>query len=375
MNRAVLAAALGLVMAGCAAAPPVAAPQSAVSILSGFPQAPVTPPLPTGAISKIVIGSCLNEEWNRNQVVLEKMAAERADLAILMGDNVYGSSTGDDPLLSDLRSAYWQQARRREFNALVSSTPTLAVWDDHDFGKNDAGGEDFPQRALAQQMFDAFWRIGPEDPRAHDGGVYGSWILGEAGRRVQIILLDTRYWRSPLKPTDQRDAKGKERYMEDSSPGKTVLGETQWRWLEGELKKPADLRLVVSSIQVAALGHGWEKWGNFPPERARFFDLIRSTGAKGVIVLSGDRHYAAINVEKTAAPYPIYDFTASAVNMPWGAGEGEALPTMVSPATTQENFGVVSIDWVGRAVTLEARDRQSAPVFSRTIPFADIGLR
>jgi len=372
MRLKVLVLALAATAASCAAPQADRAP-TALTALADFPQAPPTPALPTGPISKLVIGSCLNEEWNKSQAALERMTAEKADLAILMGDNVYGSGTEDDPQLSDLRASYWQQARRKEFKALVSSTPTLAVWDDHDFGKNDGGGEDFPGRVVAQKMFDAFWRVGPSDPRAHDDGVYGSWMIGPAGQRVQIILLDTRYWRSPLKPTDQRNAKGKERYVEDLTPGKTMLGEGQWRWLAGELKKPADLRLVVSSVQLAALGHGYEKWGNFPPERTRFFDLVKSTGAKGVVVLSGDRHYTAINMEPAAAPYPIYDFTSSAINMPWGAGESETLPTMVSPAYTQENYGVVSIDWTKRTVTLEARDKQGQSIFAKAVPFAEIG--
>lgn len=378
--RGVAAIMMAAALAGCAAAGGPASPapgtasQAALSILQDFPQAPQTPALPKGPITKIVIGSCLNEEWNRNQTALERMTAEKADLAILMGDNVYGSATEDDPELSDLRASYWQQARRKEFAGLVSSTPTLAIWDDHDFGKNDGGGADYPGREVAQKMFDAFWRVAPDDPRAHPNGVYGAWTIGPKGQRVQILLLDTRYWRSPLKPTDQRNAKGKERYLEDSTPGKTILGEGQWRWLEAQLKQPADLRLVVSSIQLVALGHGYEKWGNFPPERARFFDLVRTTGAKGVVVLSGDRHYSAINAEPAAAPYPIYDFTSSAINMPWGAGEGETLPTMVTPGYTQENYGVVSIDWAGRTVTLEARDKAGARVFARVVPFAEIGL-
>jgi len=128
----------------------------------------------------------------------------------------------------------------------------------------------------------------------------------------------------------------------------------------------------VSSIQLAALGHGYEKWGNFPLERTRFFDLVRTTGAKGVVVLSGDRHYTSINVEKAAAPYPIYDFTSSAINMPYG-GAAEDLPTMVAKGYPQENYGVVGIDWAGRTITLAAHDKQGAVVFSHVVPFGEIG--
>ncbi len=58
------------------------------------------------------------------------------------------------------------------------------------------------------------------------------------GMRVQVILLDMRWFRSPLKITDQRGAPGKERYLPDPDPTKTMLGETQWAWLADELRKP-----------------------------------------------------------------------------------------------------------------------------------------
>jgi len=70
---------------------------------------------------------------------------------------------------------------------------------------------------------------------------------------VQIILLDTKYNRSAFKkdPTakEKRLAAGKVGgYLPDEDPEKTHLGAEQWRWLEEELKKPAELRLVCSCI-------------------------------------------------------------------------------------------------------------------------------
>jgi alkaline phosphatase D len=68
---------------------------------------------------------------------------------------------------------------------------------------------------------------------------------------------------------DERNTLGRERYISD--PAKTMLGEAQWRWLEERFKEPGDLRLIVSSIQVLAEGHGWERWGNLPLEGQRLF--------------------------------------------------------------------------------------------------------
>jgi alkaline phosphatase D len=343
------------------------------SVLHQFPTAPQSPALPTGVVSAITVASCMNEE--RSQGMLARMAAQPADLAILLGDNVYGSWTADDPVLSDLRSAYWQQSRKPEFRQLVSTRPTLAVWDDHDFGVNDGGGETFSQRELARQMFIRFWNLGTDNPQNHPDGVYGAYAFGPEGQRLQLIILDTRFHRSPLMPTDQRGAPGRERWIPDADPARTMLGATQWAWLEAQLRQPADLRIIVSSVQVVAENHGWERWGNFPLEQQRLYDLIGATGARGVVFVSGDRHYASVNrTAEGRSAYPLYDFTASSINMPWSAGSSESLPTMVTQAYTQENYGVVRIDWAGRTLAFELRDAEDAVVFSQPVRFAEIGL-
>lgn len=380
LTGAVLAAAA---LVGCATQVPQTQPAPApssqtapleASILYQFPQAPVSPPLPTGTVSTILLASCINEE--RPQPTVERMAAQPADLAILMGDNVYGSGTGEDPVLSDLRSSYWQQSRKPEFRTLLAAHPTLAMWDDHDFGINDGGGETFARRELARQMFLNFWRIGPNSPQNHPDGVYGAYTFGDQpGQRLQIILLDTRFNRSPLRPTDERNARGRERYLPDDNPARTMLGATQWAWLEQKLHEPADLRIIVSSVQVVAEGHGWERWGNFPLEQQRLYDLIGQTGARGVVFVSGDRHYTSVNrAAEGRGPYAMFDFTSSSINMGWSAGDSETLPTMITPAYTQENYGVVRIDWAGRSLSFEARNRDDAVVFNQPVSFAEIGL-
>ncbi len=386
--RALIAAAAGvLALTGCAgapgagpatgqAAPPgnagAAAPGPA--ILAGFPALPPGPGLPTGTVDTILLASCMNEE--RGLSTLTRMAAHPADLAILMGDNVYGSATPDDPALSDLRSAYWQQAQRPEFRSLVEQVPVIAVWDDHDFGINDGGGETFAHREVARQMFTRFWNLGAGSPQNHPDGVYGAYVLGDQpGRRLQVIVLDTRFHRSPLRPTDQRGAPGRERYLPDADPARTMLGERQWQWLRDQLMQPADLRLIVSSVQVVAEGHGWERWGNFPLEQQRLYDLIADTGARGVVFATGDRHYSSLNRTQAGRgpQFPLFDLTASSINMPWSAGQSETLPTMIGSGYTQENFGVLRIDWEDRRLTFEIRDSEDAAVLSHTVGFDEIG--
>ena len=83
-------------------------------------------------------------------------------------------------------------------------------------------------------------------------------------------------------------------YIPDDDPFKTYLGEKQWKWLNNSMKEEADVRILVSSIQVIADGHGYEKWGNLPIEKIRLFNLIDKNNINYIIILSVDRHRAGI---------------------------------------------------------------------------------
>jgi alkaline phosphatase D len=371
-----LAAALLLAVSACATpqspAPPPFSPIAAA--LVGFPAGPQSPPLPAGRISRIALTSCSSEE--RAQPAFDAVRAAKPDIVVMAGDNVYGSAAPEDPLLSDLRYAYFRQLRQPHFVNLVSSTPIVPIWDDHDFGRNDAGG-DFQGKQVAQAMFARFWRLAPNDPRQTREGLYTSTMFGDGDERVQLIVLDTRFFRSPLKTLpDDGSPRPFGRYAENTDAGVTVLGEAQWRWLEAELKKPARLRLIVSSYQVVVDGHNFERWGNFPAERARLFRLIADTDAKGVVFLSGDRHQGAIYRREGAAPYPLYELTGSAINMPTPLTEGrseEPGPQRLVDPIRAENFGFVEIDWDARTITLQVRNEAGVVARRESVTFSEIG--
>ena len=188
-------------------------------------------------LTRIAFGSCIDQR--KPQAITETVRAYGPDLFVFLGDNVYGDVEGGTA--DKLREAYEIQDRSAEFERLLQAPRILATWDDHDYGVNDGGG-DFALKRDAEALFLDFWQVPADDPRRARDGVYGSFSFGPAGQRVQVILLDTRFFRSPLRPTDERDAKGKERYLPDPSPDKTMLGAAQWLWLEAALQETADLR-------------------------------------------------------------------------------------------------------------------------------------
>ncbi|HYF36565.1 MAG TPA: alkaline phosphatase D family protein, partial [Prosthecobacter sp.] len=218
-------------------------------------------------LTHIVFGSCIE---STEHPMLDRTLTLPMDLFLFMGDNIYADTTD----MAVMRSKYNRLKESRFFKGVTAKAPILATWDDHDMGANDAG-IDYPKRQEAQKEF-YDWLDEPQDsPRRRQEGVYEARVFGPEGRRTQVIMLDTRYFRSPLKRVPKEQASPGGTAVPTDDPSKTMLGAEQWRWLEGVLQQPAELRLLVSSIQFAAEACGSESWANFPYEQRRLVELIR----------------------------------------------------------------------------------------------------
>lgn len=351
-----------LLLAGCTTtltaidAVPTSAPFS-----TGVTPMPSAPLADDAILTRIAFGSCARE--TEDQSIWNDIKAENPDLFLFIGDNVYGDPRQSDPLFSDpdmpmMVESYNTLAQSEPFANLRADVPVLTTWDDHDYGEND-GGADYLFRDRAEALYLDAWNVPAGDERRARPGIHTSRMIGPDGQRVQIILLDTRYFRTYLQRTDEYGAPGKERYVPLKNPNGTMLGEEQWDWLEDELEKPADLRLIASSIQVHADGHGWEAWKMMPHERDRFYTMIDKTDANDVILLSGDRHAASIYRRDDVVDYPIYEITSSSLNVPIRSRldptndePEEAGPHRLYPMQYLPNYGLIDIDWATRKVTL-----------------------
>ena len=314
-------------------------------------------------LTRIAFGSCIDQR--KPQAITETVRAYGPDLFVFLGDNVYGDVEGGTA--DKLREAYESQDRSAEFERLLQAPRILATWDDHDYGVNDGGG-DFALKRDAEALFLDFWQVPADDPRRARDGVYGSFSFGPAGQRVQVILLDTRFFRSPLRPTDERDAKGKERYLPDPAPDKTMLGAAQWRWLEAALGEAADLRIIASSIQVIAEAHGFERWGNLPAERDRLYRLLRQAEDTPTIVISGDRHIAALYRLALGHGRSLWEATSSSLNLPLFDVDEEG-PHQLDPPYVHENFGTIEIDWQARRALVAIRAMDGKAVREQMLVF------
>lgn len=228
------------------------------------------------------------------------------DLCLWIGDNVYADAP-DDPTF--IETCYDALAAKPAFKKLIRTYDYMATWDDHDFGLNDAGKE-YRFKERSKELFREFWQLEQAIPASQDG-IYYARTFNVQGKKLQIIMLDCRYNR------DAPDGTG------------DVLGEAQWRWLEKELKKPADLRLLVSGFQILLdKNAGSETWDKFPDAKARLFETVRRTKAERVVFLTGDQHYGEVCRLRNAMDFDAVELQFAGINQ---IEDPEFNPLRVSP--------------------------------------------
>lgn len=316
-------------------------------------------------LTRIAFGSCIKQQ-NPAPLYADILDYD-PQLFLYIGDNIYGDS--DD--MAVLRAKYKVLGEKAGFRDLKKSAVVLATWDDHDYGVND-GGAGYKQREASQRLFSEFWSDVPDSPRRARAGVYDAHVFGPPGKRVQVILLDTRYFRSDLKKGERRVGGP---YYPNDDPQATMLGEAQWKWLEKQLRVPAEVRVVASSIQLVPTAAGQETWANLPLQRDRFMKLISTTRANGVFVISGDRHWADFSRTTAGVPYPLYDFTSSSINQLHARGTPtENRHRLLDRTFHEENFGAIDIDWSGEdpQITVSIVDLDGKKQLSHTLHLSEL---
>ncbi len=271
---------------------------------------------------KIGLGSCLDQDYP--QPIWQSIKKEDLNYFIFLGDNVYGDTRYGS--LRKMKSAYDKQ--KKVLPDFLNDISILSIWDDHDFGIND-GGADYRFKRRAQELYLDFWEISKDDDRSNREGIYFSKNEIFFDKKFKFIFLDTRFFRSKLKGK-------KSNYIENIEPDATILGNAQWTWLENELKSDFDFLLIFSSIQIIAKDHRFEKWSNFPNERAKLFELLEQFNDK-TILFSGDRHRAGIYRKNG-----IIEVTSSSMNKP-GSSFNETDSYLIGKTYPQENYGVIEI--------------------------------
>lgn len=292
-------------------------------------------------VSIIGFGSCANQ--NAPYPVLLKIAERKPDVFCWLGDNIYG----DTQSMKVLREKYTKLGCHEEFRKLNEEAYFLAVWDDHDYGKND-GGKFYTKKKQSKEVFLDFWSEPADSERRNHKGIYHAKTVGLEGQRVQFIMLDTRTFRDPLRLNVGGHLFGiKKKWKNDYIPiqrkSPTFLGKEQWAWLEEVLNEPADVRIVMSSNQFGISYNGYEAWANMPREREKFIELIKESKANGILFISGDVHWGEISKLEADGCYPLYDITSSGITQEWSHIEPNG--NRIGEAFAPNNAGIIEIDW------------------------------
>ena len=276
----------------------------------------------TAETYKIAFGSCLDQDYP--QPIWQSIKNEDVNSFIFLGDNVYGDLPSGK--LNKMKKAYAHQ--KKLIPDWLFKKDVSVIWDDHDYGLND-GGRDYSFKKESQKMFLDFWEIPNNDIRSSREGIYFSQNKIFFNKKFKLIFLDTRYFRSPL-------AGPKGKYLKNKSTDSTILGINQWKWLEKELDEYFDFLIIFSSIQIIPEDHGYEKWGNFPNDRDKFFSLLEQSANKTLLV-SGDRHLGGIYKKDG-----LFEITASSLNKP-GSIFFETDKYLLDKTYNQENYGIIEI--------------------------------
>lgn len=294
---------------------------------------------------KIAFGSCGYQD--HPLPIFNNIVEHDPDLFIFLGDNIYGDTENMDTL----KAKYDRLANKSSFQNLKKYVDIIGTWDDHDFGWNDAG-KYYKYKEESKEILMDFFDEPKDSERRNHEGIYHSYYYEHQGKTVQVILLDVRTFRDDLKhysgefDHDRRYFYNLDYAPHDEDSKLTLLGEQQWKWLEDELSKDADLRIIGSGTQFGIEFNGYEAWANFPGEQLRMLSLIKKTKAEGALFITGDVHYAEISKLEVKGLYPIYDITSSGLSSTWHFATPNA--NRIEGPIMENHFGLLTIEFKGK---------------------------
>jgi len=305
----------------------------------------------------LAFGSCNPFRGTEPSDIFYRIAELNPDVWIWLGDAYYAdrspttlSFNGEEIVKKKIANVKAKQA----YITLREKTPIIGVWDDHDYGKNNAN-KHFPYKKLTQQLFLDFLDEPENSNRRLQEGIYESYYIGDE-TRIKVILVDVWYFRDPMPFFDN----GKE------ETGDT-LGEIQWKWLEEEIANSQSEYMILGSGSIVLPDDRIfpETW--HATSRKRLISILRKYKKDKFLILSEDIHYAEIDTYPCPEEvgFRLYEITSSglthSVNMLPAFGE---FITNLFPQTfngpedryTDLNFGALNFDFENNKVTIQIRN-------------------
>ena len=264
--------------------------------------------------------------------IFETMANTPADFHIWMGDNWYTREV-DYSTSWGLNYRVSRDRGQKVLQRLMASMPQYAIWDDHDYGPNNAG-KSYILKEETRQIFKNY-TLNPS--YGEEGkGIYTKFSYSD----VDFFLTDDRYFRSEPQMADSIDGK--------PSPTKTYFGPMQMEWLKNALlNSQATFKIIVTGSQVLNPLNKYECMRQYSYEYQELLDFITGHRINGLLIFSGDRHHSEVIKMERAGLHPIYDVTMSpyTAGVSKAAGVEEKNPYRVAGTLVEaQNFGKISVN-------------------------------
>ena len=314
---------------------------------------------------RFAVGSCnyVNEErfdrpgtpYGSEHEIFGAIHEKNPDFMLWLGDNTY-LREADWNSRTGFLHRYTHTRSLPEMQPLLASTHHYAIWDDHDFGPNNADGS-FWLKDTASEIFKLFW-ANPNFDVIGKGGITGVFQWGD----LDFFLLDNRYYRTS---------------NENFAAERELLGKAQIDWLINALASSnAPFKFIAIGGQVISTEALHENYATFPTEQRYLLEKIREARIEGVIFLDGDRHHTGLSrMQESDRVYPIYDLTCSSLTA--GAHDNMEERNQYRLEETlygKHNFGILTVKGprTDRVLTMAIHDKDGEVVWTKDIRARDL---
>ena len=296
-------------------------------------------------LTRFAFGSC--NDQRHAQPLWKPIMEAQPELFVWGGDAIYA----DWEQTFDFKASYEKQKAQTDYKEMTSKIPVIGTWDDHDYGGDNAGGN-FALKKESQKQFLDFLDEPQNSPRRVREGVYHSYNFGADNQQLKLVMLDNRYFKN-------------------LDPKANMLGEVQWAWLEEELKNSeASLHFIMGGLSILSpLIPYTEEWGEHGIELNRLTGLLRKYKTKGVVFLTGDKHFSSIFRARGHLEFMSSGMTHIAARKTWWYLGGKYETSFFGLS-----FGQVDIAWEGSTpiITLTIKNRLNRDVHSRKFKWVDV---
>lgn len=271
---------------------------------------------PTGANTRLRLAMVACASYAHGYFHAYRAISTQLDLdaVIHLGDYIYEYASGDygdvrkyEPpheiyTLADYRMRHAQYKRDPDLQEIHRQQVFITIWDDHevandsykDGAENHTEGEEgaFADRKAAARHAYMEWM--PIREQEREDKIFRKLSFGNL---VDLVLLDTRLY------ARTKQAGGVLGPPPAPDPTRTLLGDEQADWMEGQLKSStATWKLLGQQVMVGNIILDKDKqlanldqWQGYPESRNRLLNFFRDSGVKNIAVLTGDIHSSWAN--------------------------------------------------------------------------------